>query len=159
MLIKMFFYLIISYLRIKSYNVLNYNNCSTDWSFPLILLSSIAFTLNLFLVIFHNSNFHWSESQIISYLDFCQLVLLESVLKNKRPKMIIFLFYREGVIIIGVQQYFSYIAVVNFIVGQSGVPVENLQVNDTPYHISCMKWKNEIILHYIIVYPRMQIHL
>ena len=32
-----FFYLIISYLRIKSYNVLNYNNCSTDWSFPLIL--------------------------------------------------------------------------------------------------------------------------
>ena len=30
-----FFYLIISYLRIKSYNVLNYNNCSTDWSFPL----------------------------------------------------------------------------------------------------------------------------
>ena len=68
-----------------------------------------------------------------------QLVLLESVLKNKRPKMMIFLFYREGAIIIGVQQYFSYIAVVNFIVGQSGVPVENLQVNDTPYHISCMK--------------------
>jgi hypothetical protein len=30
------FYLIISYLRIKSYNVLNYNNCSTDWSFPLL---------------------------------------------------------------------------------------------------------------------------
>jgi hypothetical protein len=30
------FYLIISYLRIKSYNVLNYNNCSTDWSFPLM---------------------------------------------------------------------------------------------------------------------------
>ena len=29
------FYKIISYLRIKSYNVLNYNNCSTDWSFPL----------------------------------------------------------------------------------------------------------------------------
>jgi hypothetical protein len=28
------FCLIISYLRIKSYNVLNYNNCSTDWSFP-----------------------------------------------------------------------------------------------------------------------------
>jgi hypothetical protein len=27
--------LIISYLRIKSYNVLNYNNCSTDWNFPL----------------------------------------------------------------------------------------------------------------------------
>ena len=27
------FCLIISYLR-KSYNVLNYNNCSTDWSFP-----------------------------------------------------------------------------------------------------------------------------
>jgi hypothetical protein len=27
--------LIISYLRIKSYNVLNYSNCSTDWSFPL----------------------------------------------------------------------------------------------------------------------------
>ena len=52
------------------------------------------------------------------------------------------------------------IAEINFIVGQSGVPVENLQVNDTPYHISCMKWKNEIILHYIIVYPRMQnVHL
>ena len=29
------FCLIISYLRIKSYNVLNYNNCSTDWSFTL----------------------------------------------------------------------------------------------------------------------------
>jgi hypothetical protein len=29
------FCLIISYFRIKSYNVLNYNNCSTDWSFPL----------------------------------------------------------------------------------------------------------------------------
>jgi hypothetical protein len=29
------FCLIISYLRIKSYNVLNYNNGSTDWSFPL----------------------------------------------------------------------------------------------------------------------------
>ena len=28
------FCLIISYLRIKSYNVLNYNYCSTDWSFP-----------------------------------------------------------------------------------------------------------------------------
>jgi hypothetical protein len=27
--------LIISYLQIKSYNVLNYNNCSTDWPFPL----------------------------------------------------------------------------------------------------------------------------
>jgi len=30
------FCLIIIYLRIKSYNVLNYNNCSTDWSFPLM---------------------------------------------------------------------------------------------------------------------------
>ena len=29
------FCLIISYLQIQSYNVLNYNNCSTDWSFPL----------------------------------------------------------------------------------------------------------------------------
>ena len=28
------FCLIISYLRIKSYNVLNHNNCSTDWRFP-----------------------------------------------------------------------------------------------------------------------------
>jgi hypothetical protein len=36
-LIKGVFYLIISYLRIKIYNVLNYNNCSTDWSFPLNL--------------------------------------------------------------------------------------------------------------------------
>ena len=31
------FCLIISYLQIKSYNVLNYNNCSTDWPFPLNL--------------------------------------------------------------------------------------------------------------------------
>jgi hypothetical protein len=30
------FCLIISYLRIKSYNVLHYNNCLTDWNFPLI---------------------------------------------------------------------------------------------------------------------------
>jgi hypothetical protein len=30
------FCLIISYLRIKSYKVLNYNYCSTDWSFPLM---------------------------------------------------------------------------------------------------------------------------
>ena len=38
MLIRVFlFCLIISYLRIKSCNVLNYNNCSTDWSFPLII--------------------------------------------------------------------------------------------------------------------------
>ena len=29
------FYLIICFLRIKIYNVLNYNNCSTDWSFSL----------------------------------------------------------------------------------------------------------------------------
>jgi hypothetical protein len=36
--------LIISYLRIKSYNVLNYNNCSTDWSFP----------LNIILIIVHD---------------------------------------------------------------------------------------------------------
>ena len=34
------FCLIISYLRIKSYNVLNYNNCSTDWSFPLRVFSN-----------------------------------------------------------------------------------------------------------------------
>ena len=32
---KGFFCLIINYLQIKSYNVLNYNNCSTDWPFPL----------------------------------------------------------------------------------------------------------------------------
>jgi hypothetical protein len=31
--------LMISYLRIKSYNVLNYNICSTDWSFPLIYIT------------------------------------------------------------------------------------------------------------------------
>jgi hypothetical protein len=29
------FCLIISYLQIKSYNVLNYNNCSTGWPFHL----------------------------------------------------------------------------------------------------------------------------
>ena len=33
--IKGVFCLKICYLRIKSYNVLNYNNCSNDWSFPL----------------------------------------------------------------------------------------------------------------------------
>jgi hypothetical protein len=32
---KGLFCLIISYLQIKSYNVLNYNNSSTDWPFPL----------------------------------------------------------------------------------------------------------------------------
>jgi hypothetical protein len=31
-----------SYLRIKSYNVLNYNNCSTDWSFPLNIILIIV---------------------------------------------------------------------------------------------------------------------
>jgi hypothetical protein len=36
------FCLIISYLQIKSYNVLNYNNCSTDWPFPLIYLHFIS---------------------------------------------------------------------------------------------------------------------
>jgi hypothetical protein len=30
------FCLMISYLQIQSYNVLNYNNCSTDWPFPLM---------------------------------------------------------------------------------------------------------------------------
>jgi hypothetical protein len=35
------FCLIISYLRIKSYNILNYNNCSTDWSFPLRILITL----------------------------------------------------------------------------------------------------------------------
>ena len=39
------FCLIISYLQIKSYNVLNYNNCSTDWPFPLIKME--YFTQNL----------------------------------------------------------------------------------------------------------------
>ena len=49
MLIKVFFLLRISYLRIKSYNVLNYNNCSTDWSFPLRCLIQYL-TLELFLL-------------------------------------------------------------------------------------------------------------
>ena len=35
------FCFIISYLRIKSYNVLNYNNCSTDWSFPLSIITCV----------------------------------------------------------------------------------------------------------------------
>jgi hypothetical protein len=39
MLIKVFFCLIISYLQIKSYNVLNYNNCSADWPFPLMAVN------------------------------------------------------------------------------------------------------------------------
>ena len=38
---------LISYLRIKSYNVLNCNNCSTDWSFPLNYLTVTDFC-NLF---------------------------------------------------------------------------------------------------------------
>ena len=37
------FYLIISYLQIKSYNVLNSNNYSTDWSFPLRKNTSFHF--------------------------------------------------------------------------------------------------------------------
>jgi hypothetical protein len=32
MFIHLYFVLTISYLQIKSCNVLNYNNCSTDWS-------------------------------------------------------------------------------------------------------------------------------
>jgi hypothetical protein len=40
-----------SYLRIKSYNVLNYNNCSTDWSFPLTFPTNGNPTLSAF--IFH----------------------------------------------------------------------------------------------------------
>jgi hypothetical protein len=36
------FCLIISYLRMKSYNVLNDNNCSTDWSFPLKFISIVT---------------------------------------------------------------------------------------------------------------------
>jgi hypothetical protein len=33
------FCLIISYLQIKNYNVLNYNNCSTNWPFPLTVFN------------------------------------------------------------------------------------------------------------------------
>ena len=40
------FCLIISYLRIKSYNVLNYNNCSTDWSFPLREIFLLSFIVS-----------------------------------------------------------------------------------------------------------------
>jgi hypothetical protein len=36
------FCLIISYLRMKSYNVLNDTNCSTDWSFPLKFISIVT---------------------------------------------------------------------------------------------------------------------
>jgi uncharacterized membrane protein len=39
------FCLIISYLQIKSYNVLNYNHCSTDWPFPLNIFFLIIFFL------------------------------------------------------------------------------------------------------------------
>jgi hypothetical protein len=39
------FCLIISYLQIKSYNVLNYNNCSTDWHFPLDKENSLFLTI------------------------------------------------------------------------------------------------------------------
>ena len=42
------FCLMISYLQIKSYNVLNYNNCSTDWPFPLSFTPHYLYsTLNL----------------------------------------------------------------------------------------------------------------
>jgi hypothetical protein len=40
---KSVFCLTISYLQIKSYNVLNYNNCSTDWSLPLRCILYFAF--------------------------------------------------------------------------------------------------------------------
>ena len=49
------FCLIISYLQIKSYNVLNYNNCSTDWPFPLNLvipLGTIGFMLVRYIFVF-----------------------------------------------------------------------------------------------------------
>jgi len=45
------FCLIISYLQIKNYNVLNYNNCSTDWPFPLRNsqnISQMSFRLSMF---------------------------------------------------------------------------------------------------------------
>ena len=39
------FCLIISYLQIQSYNVLNYNNCSTDWHLPLDKENSLFLTI------------------------------------------------------------------------------------------------------------------
>ena len=36
------FCLIISYLRIKSYNLLNYNNCSTHWTFSLKFIAIVT---------------------------------------------------------------------------------------------------------------------
>jgi hypothetical protein len=43
MFINLYFVLTISYLQIKSYNVLNYNNCSTDWSLTLRCILYFAF--------------------------------------------------------------------------------------------------------------------
>ena len=37
----MWFFLIISYLLIKNYNELNYNNCSTDWEFSFKIKNDI----------------------------------------------------------------------------------------------------------------------
>ena len=58
--------LIISYLQIKSYNVLNYNNCSTDWPFPLIDLKN-----GKFVVFILQLQFLWAKY----FLKFLQKVL------------------------------------------------------------------------------------
>jgi hypothetical protein len=60
------FCLIISYLQIKSYNVLNYNNCSTDWPFPLSVF--IWYKVNLIIFSLKNNLFspwyRWKISEL-----------------------------------------------------------------------------------------------
>ena len=73
------FYLIISYLRIKSYNVLNYNNCSTDWSFPLnnffYIFDFIYWTKDLYRFYYINP---WLDLVIRFF--FCDVVYMLNVL-------------------------------------------------------------------------------
>ena len=52
--------LIISYLQIKSYNVLNYNNCSTDWPFPLIDLKNGKFVVFILQLQFLWAKYFWN---------------------------------------------------------------------------------------------------
>ena len=52
--------LIISYLQIKSYNVLNYNNCSTDWPFPLIDLRNGKFVVFILQLQFLWAKYFWN---------------------------------------------------------------------------------------------------
>ena len=78
MLIMVFFYLIISYLRIKSYNVLNYNNCSTEWSFPLI--SSSTFITFIYII----SCYSREGYNLYVFIAFHELILVSRLAKYKQ---------------------------------------------------------------------------